>query len=83
MFGIGAFLFPGFWAPVPSGASGDGGNGGDIEDLLVAEAVDLFQHPDLAGCLTAGVAAVALALLWLAMPETLAKPSFVGDATVA
>nr|WP_282445897.1 MFS transporter [Pseudomonas sp. EYE_354] len=31
----------------------------------------------------AGVAAVALALLWLAMPETLAKPSFVGDATVA
>ena len=31
----------------------------------------------------AGVAAVALALLWLAMPETLAKPSFACHTTVA
>ncbi len=31
----------------------------------------------------AGVAALALALLWLAMPETLAKPSFAGHTTVA
>ena len=31
----------------------------------------------------AGVAAVALALLWLAMPETLAKPAVTGHATPA
>ncbi|AUZ46519.1 MFS transporter [Pseudomonas orientalis] len=31
----------------------------------------------------AGVAAVALLLLWLAMPETLAKPTFAGHTTVA
>ncbi|NWC18777.1 MFS transporter, partial [Pseudomonas gingeri] len=31
----------------------------------------------------AGVAAVALALLWLAMPETLEKPSFGCHTTVA
>ena len=30
-----------------------------------------------------GILALALALLWMAMPETLAKPSFAGHTTVA
>ncbi|AZF00285.1 putative MFS-type transporter [Pseudomonas orientalis] len=58
------------------------GLGAALSSSLAGVVVQLAGY-NAAFLTLAGVAAVALLLLWLAMPETLAKPTFAGHTTVA